>query len=451
MSENVKKIIQTADPEPFVLPYGEIYRAPLSDGTWRVSLLRLGKNDKRYWRYDEKGAMVWEAYPEAINLPEGTSVVGMLRCPILGEVILPPSVRELDGLAFGIEFYGTDTYQWYALHTVHFSQGLERIGYRAFYNCRDLDGVRLPKGLKVIEKEAFRICLSLSRVTLPESVEEIGSGAFAKCPSLREVIFRGDTCALGGSVFEKDEGLEKVILPKGLERIPYRFLAGCTALEEIGLPKGLSELGGGAFEGCTALKSLRFERDLENIDEIHRESPLAGCTALTGITLGAATLRGDWIPAAPSLTEIRVDRENKQLASVDGVLYSRDKKTLLRVPGGRVGAFAVARGTREIAPFAFSGCSGITEVKLPSTLTCIGEAAFSGCNSLEKIVLPGGLRRLGARAFGDCKALSELNIPAGLTDIGADALNGCTSLVGISVSPENKCYRAEGARLVKLG
>ena len=47
----------------------------LSDGTYRMTELRLGEPNKRYWEVDESGGIVWKAHRETVNIPDGVSVM----------------------------------------------------------------------------------------------------------------------------------------------------------------------------------------------------------------------------------------------------------------------------------------------------------------------------------------------------------------------------------------
>ncbi len=410
---------------------GEMTLTPLPDGTYRMENLKIGEPNKRYWHHNEQGQVVWQAHADTVHVPNGVSVIGPLRCPTLGEVALPPSVRDIDDLAFGAEFFTSDTYERYALHTVHFSQGLQRIGHHAFYNCVNLDGVHLPKGLQEIEEEAFCTCVSLSRITIPASVEHIGYRAFAHCPALEKVVFQDGIRRLSQSVFAGDGKLHKVILPQTLEFIGRSCFANCTALAEIDLPESLTELGGYAFDGCVSLTAFRFKRDLQNAEAMRRESPFRGCTALTEFYLDAAVTRADFLPFAPALTAIKAASDHPHFTTVNGALYTKDKKTLLRVPTGYVGEFTLPRGVKAIAPHAFRDCVGITEVILPSTLLTVGESAFAGCTALRSIDLPGKLTEIGNGTFQGCTALARVHVPGSVRRIAETAFSGCTALPDI--------------------
>ena len=84
-----------------------------------------------------------------------------------------------------------------------------------------------------------------------------------------------------------------------------------------------------------------------------------------------------------------------------------------------------------LTAIAFSGCSSLTEINLPASLTSIGESAFYDCSSLTEIHLPANLTSIGERAFWSCSSLTEIHLPASLTSIGGYAFDQCTSLMKV--------------------
>ncbi len=82
---------------------------------------------------------------------------------------------------------------------------------------------------------------------------------------------------------------------------------------------------------------------------------------------------------------------------------------------------------------AFSGCTGITHITVPASVTDIGEEAFYGCTALESVALPEGLETLGARAFSGCTQLESISLPDGMTELGAYAFQNCSALTEISL------------------
>ena len=116
-----------------------------------------------------------------------------------------------------------------------------------------------------------------------------------------------------------------------------------------------------------------------------------------------------------------------------GVKYSKDGRKLLKAPEELSGAYSVKEGTRIICDLAFSFCSSLSEIVIPSSVTSIGDGAFSCCHSLSEIVIPSSVTSIGDHAFSGCDSLSEIVIPSGVTSIGNYAFSGCSSLKYISI------------------
>ena len=90
----------------------------------------------------------------------------------------------------------------------------------------------------------------------------------------------------------------------------------------------------------------------------------------------------------------------------------------------------------KIGDYAFKGCSGLTSLTLPATITTIGKYAFEDCTGLTSLNLPAGITSIGRRAFGGCSGLTSLTLPAGITSIGEFAFSYCSGLTSIYVYAE---------------
>ena len=82
---------------------------------------------------------------------------------------------------------------------------------------------------------------------------------------------------------------------------------------------------------------------------------------------------------------------------------------------------------------AFSGCSGLTSLTIPSSVTSIGESAFSGCSGLTSLTIPSCVTSIGESAFYGCSGLTSLTIPSSVTSIGESVFFGCSGLTSFTI------------------
>lgn len=135
---------------------------------------------------------------------------------------------------------------------------------------------------------------------------------------------------------------------------------------------------------------------------------------------GADSLRVVRIPARfrqlthmgqlPALERVEVDPNNPTFASMDGLLYSRDGKTLLTCPRGRQGSVTVADGVETVLADAFAGCRALTEVILPATVRTLSYQEFSSCRNLQSLILATPMPP--TTALADKVAVFALRVPS---------------------------------------
>ena len=78
-------------------------------------------------------------------------------------------------------------------------------------------------------------------------------------------------------------------------------------------------------------------------------------------------------------------------------------------------------------------CSYLINIKLPSTLSVIGEYAFYHCNWLESVTLPEGLKEIRGYAFQDCRHMTSVKLPQSLEHIRREAFSDCWGLTSIDI------------------
>ena len=119
----------------------------------------------------------------------------------------------------------------------------------------------------------------------------------------------------------------------------------------------------------------------------------------------------------------------------EGKLATLDLSGAKIVRGGGIYYNSVNCYTSDdvIGNYAFSHCSGLTSLILPSSVTEIGESAFEGCIRLTSLTLPSSVTSIGSSAFEGCRSLTSLILPSSVTSIGSSAFYGCSGLTSLTL------------------
>ena len=96
-------------------------------------------------------------------------------------------------------------------------------------------------------------------------------------------------------------------------------------------------------------------------------------------------------------------------------------------------SLTILSGVTSIGNYAFQGCSGLTSMTIPSGVTVIGEGAFKGCSGLTSLTLPSSVTSIGWSAFSGCSGLTSLTIPSSVTSIGDHAFYKCSGLTSLTI------------------
>ena len=147
------------------------------------------------------------------------------------------------------------------------------------------------------------------------------------------------------------------------------------------------------------------------------------------------------------VTAFDVDENNEYFCDVDGVLFTKDMKTLLFYPLAKdltdakddngndikVSEYTIPDGVETIRTKAFYKCGKITKIHIPDSVKNIEEKAFFRCSSLSDLTLSKNVEIIAKDAFAYCSAISEINIPSTIKQIDTYAFYNCTSLLTINV------------------
>ena len=457
--------------------YGNFEYSVLSDGTVYISNYN-GSAEKVDIpkKIDGKSVTCIGAYAfdycsniTSVTIPDSVTSISQfafVNCENLTDVTIPDSVMGIDDWAF----CGCTS-----LKSITIPNSVTSIGGNAFSDCTSLTGITIPESVTSIGGRAFENCTNLTSVTIPGSVAGIGDGAFNGCTSLIAInVATGNQnyISVNGVLYNKDK-TTVICYPAGKKDKSYTIINGvtyigehafeyCTSLTSITIPSGVMGIGDWAFLGCSNLTSITIPNGMTCIGYRAFED----CSSLTSITIpdsvvdiGYYAFRG-----CKSLTAINVATGNQDYVSVNGVLYNKDKTTIICYPAEKndknytlidsvmwIGASAfsgcanlknimISDGVTSISPYAFEGCISLTSITMPDSVMLIGDYAFIGCKSLASITICDGVTSIGRYAFENCTSLKSITIPDSVTEIGDDAFRGCISLTAINVATGNQDY-----------
>ena len=299
-----------------------------------------------------------------------------------------------------------------------------------YYYCEKKDGTIAILGYKGINTE----------IQVPEQIEgkEVTSlsGAFYHCKNITGIKIPDTVSEIKRSTFE-----------------------GCTSLTDIELPNSLTFIGSNAFMDCSSLSKINIPEKVK--------------------TMYYYIFRG-----CSNLTEIQVAEENAKYTSIDGVLYNKQKTSLIKYPDGKSGSYEVPDGGTHIETDAFENCSYLKEIIFPASVNNLNGYMFRNCAGLTSIQveennpdftsqdgvlynkektylircpegktgdfeIPKDVTKITSSSFRDCRNLTKIYIPESLinTSSSISLFEGCSSLIEIQVAKENSIYSSQDGAL----
>ena len=225
----------------------------------------------------------------------------------------------------------------------------------------------------------------------------------------------GETCTVG---YNTQVGYPsgKIEIPSKLGYPGYSFeftvtaiapggFAYCDQVTEVSLPDTLENIGAGAFFG-SGIRTIYIPASVTSIqvDSTCYYPPTFSC---------------------PLLPEFVVDENNPNYTTVDGVLFNKEKTTLIQYPAGKAAdSYTIPDGVTKILAGAFAGTGAAGQidhfnVTLPDSVTQIEGTSFTG-SVLTSVSLPAGLKAVFSdeypensacpSAFSQCPLLAHIEM-----------------------------------------
>lgn len=370
------------------------------------------------------------------------------NCSNLSKVNLNENITYYGKYAFkntDINFDGNLTHATYlgegvfqnvtSINKITYSSSMTSIPNYAFSGCTNLNEIVFPNpdniitfGIGAFEETAF------TEFKVPKYVNSLNDYVFSECPNLERIyLYQPSIDEINASTGEDedDEDYDETIKKPGLNRINAYVFYSCskfksiklynkegkiedicaddstiylpstltttsnangsdkgyafyqTAVEKIVIPSSLKSLGEHFVDGSSSLKSIVFEKNNES------------SYALTSIENGAFS-------NTTSLEEITIPfTVNKMGPAVFSNSTGFKKISFEEVPSG-----SKVTALSTIAESLFSGCSNLSEIELPSTISNIKKNSFNGLTSLSQLLIKGEVKTIEANAFKDNNNLS---------------------------------------------
>ena len=224
---------------------------------------------------------------------------------------------------------------------------------------------------------------SVTAVSVPSSIEHGG-----QTYKVTELAFSSGIVA---------ENVEQLTLPDTLENVRGWYFRKFVKVKELHIPGSIKDFSC-TLQNAGSLEKLYFD---EGVEKISANSMVTGCKSLSEIDL-PSTLKMISGPSAfggaTALTSIEFPKDVAFADTITGVL---------------------------------KGCTSLTSVSLPASVTKIPSHMFDGCTSLTSVTALSEIESIGDGAFQNCSSLTGIDFPGTLTSIGSSAFQGCASLVSV--------------------
>ena len=175
-----------------------------------------------------------------VHIPEKLDILNRGAFPenLTGDVRVPQGIKVVNGISKKIT-------------SVYFPEGVEEIGFGAFWDVSTLKGdIEFPSTLKKIGENAFP-GTSISHVKFSEGLDMIETNAFSWCKFLQDTLtFPSTVTKIKNRAFYECEKLNAVVFPENLQTIEGEAFGNCRSLDYIRcLSVEPPKLDGSAFNG----------------------------------------------------------------------------------------------------------------------------------------------------------------------------------------------------------
>ncbi len=346
---------------------------------------------------------------------------------------------------------------------------VNEIKYSTFLNCYNLNSIEVSKNnanylsidgiLYSKDKETLLVCPKGNKrlnLIIPDGVLIIKERAFENCLNLVSLIMPNSILRVEASAFKNCQSLVSITMSNNISGIESYTFLNCTSLTSITIPNMAGVISNKAFSNCYNLALVTASSTVGSI----AEDAFDNC-------------HKDLLIICESGSNFEYYAKNKNIPfklktskTLDGLYYAIYENTvsITKYEGNRanISIPAAIEGVPvvTIRYDAFSNCTSLTQITIPSSVKYIQDNAFLGCPNLNSIKVsennPDYSSKNGVLynkdktvliAYPPAKQESEFLIPDSVTEVKRSVFRNCYNLTCIKVSENNSKYSSENGML----
>ena len=326
-------------------------------------------------------------------------------------------------------------------------EGVSELSPCLFWDNQIIKEVRLPNSLISISGDTFYNCNNLEKVKIPVNCKFMGNNPFAGCPKVKVINESSYFNLIDGDLYNKNftrliyypisKTDEKYAIDSRCKILGKHSFYLCNNLKEVDIPESIIKLENNPFSGCNRIiinnkskyyhveDSIIYDRYyssvvgclnsintnclvLKDVRRICRNS-FWNCKGIKKIIL-PKTLEDIGYNPFVNCSNIEFESNSDKYIVYNQALYTADKSKLICYPSKyAIGTIHLPDETITLERGAFSGCDKLTDIHLHN-VSIISKSCFTNCNSLVRVYCSDLVTYIGEWAFAHCTNLKELSV-----------------------------------------